>query len=125
MGRNVSEKTQEIRFTQVLGIVNKAEKVMDLVREGANDAKNRVEAFERRKSAKMALYASFGLAEEQIKGLMAADGLDDENAIKADQGRVEAADKVIGALETLAKNAGVLKHYLTSKAGIELVNDLF
>lgn len=125
MGRNVSEKTQEIRFTQVLGMASRADKVIAIIEASVNDARNRVESFNRRREAKMALYSSFGLADEQIKGLMAADGLDDEKIVKADLGRVAGGDALIGAFKILGENVPALKHYLSTEAGREFVNDLF
>lgn len=124
MGRNVSDKTMNDRYTAVFGILAKADKVAEIVNNGLTDAKNRMNAFERRKTAKIDLMRSFNLSDEQINGMLAVEGLDGDTG--ADKGRVDSGAELLAALATLAKHHASLKHYLTGSAeGKELINDLF
>lgn len=112
------------RYSQVFGLLDKADKVTAIVNAGLTDARNRMESFNRRKQAKETMLRSFNLSDEQINGILAADGLDGDAS--ADKGRLDSGAELLSALATLAKHAPSLRHYIIGSAdGKELVNDLF
>lgn len=122
-GRPVGDSTMAKRNDTFFSLVSKSDKVIDLAEAQINDAKVKREAMERQKRAKLNLYQSLKLTDEQVEAMLAADGLNADDS--ANEGRIDATARVVAALQALKKDFPTLKHILGSEAGKQIVNDSF
>lgn len=137
-GRPVGEKKFDERVEQVLFLANNADKVAKLINASIVDAKNRIESanrvrsealrkFEADKAVTVKMMTDAGLNEETA--IMIADRQKpafDDNAIKADVGRVNKGEALINAINELSEGIDALEHFVTSSVeGKDLVNAQF